>query len=338
MQWENHTKDNGATELHRLGTRLKALREAQGLSYDDVADVTHVRPHIIQAIENGTIEEVAPSVYARGFIKTYCEYLMASDLWRKYSLGIPSQDEPGEVGSDLPEDPVEIQHPTPMFRRSSIIWVYIILVVAVVGAAYLLWNQHREQGTAENAFSLRFPESSGDSAPALFLSADITAASGDNALSADILSADPPISIPAPQSPGGTTSGDGWSVAPGDISWMDGMSVSARMPFDLPQLIDRILLIEITGSNNKLIVEQGGKVVTRRTLGIGGRRSYEVTNDTKVTISSGNSARVMWFGKRYDSVGADNRSITLVFHPDSSVTLVSGKSLHFGAGASSGDG
>ncbi|MDR1966116.1 MAG: helix-turn-helix domain-containing protein [Synergistaceae bacterium] len=341
MQWDAFGKEDNSAELKRLGAQLKALREAQGLTYDDVSDVTHVRPHVIQSIENGTIEETSAPVYARGFIKTYCEYLMASDLWRKYSHGISSLEDSNEINADPAADPAEIMHPTPVFRRSSIIWVYMILVTAVLGAAYLLWSQQRDPGRAEDAFSLRFPATSSsgelpasdDAALAVVVSEDVfpVAASGDE-VSMEALPI--PVPNPAPQSLDGVVSRD-LGVDPGDLSWMDETSASARPLPSLPQLIDKTLLIEITGSNNKLTVEQEGKVVTRRTLNIGGRRSYDVTSDTKVAISSGNKARVTWFGKRYDSIGSDNASITLIFHPDGTVSLVSGKSPHFGPNGSS---
>ena len=142
MRQDNQGRENNSSELRKLGAQLKALREAQGLSYEDVAAVTHVRPHVIKSMESGNIEETVPSVYARGFMKSYCEYLMAADLWRKYCLGIPQTDESeDDLTEEIQEEQIEIKHPTPMFRRSSIIWVYIILVIAVVGAAYLLWSQ-----------------------------------------------------------------------------------------------------------------------------------------------------------------------------------------------------
>jgi transcriptional regulator with XRE-family HTH domain len=325
------TGDGG--EIKRLGGMLKALREAQGLTYDDVSVATHVRPHIIQAIENGTIESISAPVYARGFIKTYCEYLMASDLWKKYSQGKLSQDDSGEPAIDEGEEPVDIQHPTPIFRRSSIVWVYIILVMAVTGAAYLLWSQRRESGGSEDSFFLRFPRSASFDVPEVSQATD-GEVSGDAGY---IVSRDGEfmgiLPIPAPRSPDMAASRDGGAVASGDLSWMYETSASDRPMPQLPQLIDRTLLIEITGSNNKLTVTQGGKVVTRRTLGIGGRRSYDVTSDVKVTLSSGNKARVTWFGKRYESIGSDNSAITLVFHPEGSVDLIGGKSPHFAPGA-----
>jgi transcriptional regulator with XRE-family HTH domain len=321
----------------KLGGMLRALREAQGLTYDDVSLATHMRPHIIQAIENGTIGNVQPQVYARSFIKTYCEYLMASDLWKKYSQGKLSHDDSGEPEIDEEEESVDIRHPTPIFRRPSIVWVYIILVMAVAGAAYLLWSQRRESGGQEDAFFLRFPqEASPDMSvvsavpggdPSAIVSGDAELAASGDAGSMEILP------IPVPRSPDALTSRDREAVVSGDLSWMYETSASGGSMAELPLLIDRTLLIEITGSNNKLTVTQGGKVVTRRTLGLGGRRSYDAASDVKVTLSSGTKARVTWFGKRYESIGSDNSAITLIFHPDGSVDLVSGKSPHFAPGA-----
>jgi Uncharacterized protein conserved in bacteria len=54
-------------ELQELGDSLRQLREAQGLSYEDIAEETHVRPFVLKAIEAGNIEELSGLVYARGF-------------------------------------------------------------------------------------------------------------------------------------------------------------------------------------------------------------------------------------------------------------------------------
>ena len=327
MRQDQTGSREGSAELRRLGAQLKALREAQGLSYDDVTSATHMRCHVVKSIEDGTIEDSMALIYSRGFIKTYCMYLMASDLWRKYSTGIPTSDDSEEDNDEETENPVEIKHPTAIFRRSSIIWVYIILITAIAGAAYLLWRQHQEAPPIPEPFPIgeqRYPASldaaqSGDTA--------VMTISGDN-ISGDAVSVDI-LPIPAPRSEDSALTSDNRPVASGDLSWMDETSPSMGPLPEIPQFADKTLLIEITGSNNRLQVERDGKVLTKRTLGIGGRRTYEVTSDTRVTLSAGNKARVVWFGKRYDSIGSDNSSIVLMFHPDGTVTLEKGKSPHF---------
>ena len=333
MRQDNKGRENNSSEMRKLGAQLRALREAQGLSYEDVAAVTHVRPHVIKSMENGTIEETMAPVYARGFMKTYCEYLMASDLWRKYTLGIPQADESGEEFTEEPPEQIEIKHPTPIFRRSSIIWVYIVLVIAVMGAAYLLWSQSQQPGGTNGAFPLNQPPASMDIVESIIV---ISEDEGPSAilLPEDILSPDIPA-IPVPMNGDATASPDAATIPPGDTSWMDETSTPPTPVAEIPQpaqLADRTLLIEITGNNTRLIVEQGGTWVTRRLqpgLQMGNRRSYTVDSDTRVTIGAGNRARVTWAGQRYDSIGSDNQELILIFHPDGNVTLEQGNSPHF---------
>ncbi|MDR1885221.1 MAG: helix-turn-helix domain-containing protein [Synergistaceae bacterium] len=339
-----------ADGLSILGAHLRMLREAQGLSYDDVAKSTHVRPHILKAIEEGRIEAEAAPVYARGFTKTYCEFLMAMDLWKKYSGALPEESRP--PGQDSDGTLIELNPPTPMFRRSSIIWVYIMLVIAVLGAAYLLWNQHSDPGGIE--FPLRItgndligdaPMRSSDLSPdaiASALSYDIPLSQELGIFSYDVASAN-------------ITSGDlTWSAAPGiaasasvtpsgsgDLSWMNSGASSPSVdlsPPPVPQPVpvrikDRRLRIVITGRENNLIVEQNGKVVTRRRLSNGGAREYDVRGDTSVSLSVGSAAEITWFGKKYEQVGLDANPLALVFHPDGTVSVKSGNTAYFSDGA-----
>jgi cytoskeletal protein RodZ len=60
-----------------LGARLKALREAKGLTLDDVAEATNIPPERIEAIESDTLIGTAPAAYARGFVRIYAEHLEA---------------------------------------------------------------------------------------------------------------------------------------------------------------------------------------------------------------------------------------------------------------------
>jgi cytoskeletal protein RodZ len=325
MRQEFARPEDGGAELRRLGAQLRALREAQGMTYEDVTSVTHMRPHIVKSIEDGSIERTMAPIYSRGFIKTYCMYLMASDLWRKYSMGIPTTDDGDESEEPEEEESVEIKHPTAVFRRSSIIWVYMILVMAILGAVYLLWRQHQASGGLAGPFPLT---GGSNDRIAEFISYDAPdETSGDEALSGDAASEEI-LPIPVPRSADSPVSG-GHQIATGDISWINETSASERLTQDASQFVDKTLLIEITGSQTLLTVEQGGKRLTRRTLGIGQTRSYEVSADTKVTVSSGNKARVTWFGKKYESVGADKSQIVLIFHPDGQVTLEKGKSTYF---------
>jgi hypothetical protein len=322
--------DENAEDLKRLGERLKSLREAQGFSLDDVSNMTHVRPHVIQAIEDGRVDRVSAPVYVRGFVKTYCECLMADDLWKRYSPILPSTDISGLVNTGGSSESIDIKHPTPMFRRSSIIWVYIILVTAVLAAACLLWDQYNDPNQGEMAFFLRSSEATSDDVEAILPEVppmnEVTSASSDLSARAVSLDAPPSVSAAAP------LSGLIASPASFDLSWMDGpVSASARPVAGLPQIRDRNLLVEITGPN-RLTVLRGEKMLTRRDMGAGGRRTYDVYADTRVTLSAGNRARITWQGKRYDSIGGDGNPIELIFRPDGTASAVAGNVPYFETG------
>jgi hypothetical protein len=338
---------DAASNLSVLGAHLKSLREAQGLSYDDVEKSTHVRPHILRAIEEGRVESEAPMVYARGFIKTYCEFLMAMDLWRKYCGSISSEGDVSAFKGKSDGVQVDLRHRTPVFRRSSIIWVYIVLFAAVLCAAYLLLNQRGVleiegfflRGSGETSVgSADLPSSStpsGDQSGAS-VPPEIPPAEEFGIFSYDIpASAAPPIGdLPSPDRASFAASDRG----SGNLSWMDGGGGSSSVDSVMPQMSqaessvrarDRRLRIVITGGENNLIVEQNGKVVTRRRLAKGGTREYDVKGDTSISLSVGNGAEITWFGKKYDQVGLNASPLSLVFHPDGSVSVKSGETAHF---------
>lgn len=58
-----------------IGARLKAAREAKGLTLDAVQQALKIRLRYLEAIEAGQLGEIPGLVYARGFIRTYARYL-----------------------------------------------------------------------------------------------------------------------------------------------------------------------------------------------------------------------------------------------------------------------
>ena len=333
----NYDRPEDDVELIKLGEQLRDLREAQGLTYEDVAETTHVRPHILKAIEEGRIGDFAAPVYVRGFAKSYCEYLMAEDLWKKYIQHLPSNDAP-KVKKGTLHASASINHPTPIFRRSSIIWVYLVLIFAVMAAAYLLWNQHSRPGQSDDGFFLRNSQEGGSGGTPAAISPDLSPESqGGGAI---VLSGDaPPTHLS--HTPLGATSPDGQALAPPisgdngrvDLSWLDGAQsespLSAEIPVLQSQIPNQRLLIEMR-QPARLIVQQNGSVVTRRSMPADGVRTYDVTGETPVNLSIGNAADITWYGKKYSPAGSDGNALSLVFYPDGRVRVTEGRSSHFG--------
>jgi len=79
--------------MNSLGLYLRGLREAKGMSLDDIARSTRVGRRHLEALEEDTPGELPAPVFVKGFIRAYCEFLEcppdhALDLYRE-STGEP---------------------------------------------------------------------------------------------------------------------------------------------------------------------------------------------------------------------------------------------------------
>lgn len=61
--------------LFKIGTSLRQKREERGLSIEDISTNTQLQPKLIKAIEEGNIEILPESIYVRGMVKRYGNYL-----------------------------------------------------------------------------------------------------------------------------------------------------------------------------------------------------------------------------------------------------------------------
>lgn len=57
-----------------LGGELKALREKNGYSIQDVVDMTHIGNHILEDLENGDYSRITAPVYGSGFVKILAKF------------------------------------------------------------------------------------------------------------------------------------------------------------------------------------------------------------------------------------------------------------------------
>src|SRR6185437_9223526 len=59
--------------LEAIGQKLKAAREAQGLSLRQIYERTKIPINHLQSIDSGQLEDLPEPVYVAGFIKRYAE-------------------------------------------------------------------------------------------------------------------------------------------------------------------------------------------------------------------------------------------------------------------------
>lgn len=64
-----------ASNSAQIGAQMAKLRAQFGLSAQEVSERLHIRPRYILAIEEGKLEQLPGTVYARGYIHTYAEFL-----------------------------------------------------------------------------------------------------------------------------------------------------------------------------------------------------------------------------------------------------------------------
>ncbi|GAB5466536.1 MAG: hypothetical protein Kapaf2KO_19720 [Candidatus Kapaibacteriales bacterium] len=58
--------------LTDIGLKLKAARESLGLSSSDISNITKIREHYIEDIENGDLSSISP-IYAKSFVEAYAK-------------------------------------------------------------------------------------------------------------------------------------------------------------------------------------------------------------------------------------------------------------------------
>ena len=117
--------------MSTLGNRLRELREAKGVSLDDIARSTRVGRRHLEALETDDWAELPAPVFVKGFIRAYCEFLDASPdevlgLYREAS---------GEVVK--PERVQSVMRGAPS-RRVGPLMVSLVLFLALGASLFAL--------------------------------------------------------------------------------------------------------------------------------------------------------------------------------------------------------
>lgn len=118
-----------ADEPTTIGGGLRHVRQARGLSLDDIAAETRVRRQHLEALENMELHKLPSRPFVIGYIRAYARALDLDEelAVAKFKLDAPSEDEalPTPIGVDDEGDP----------RRG----LFITAGVAVL-AAIVIWN------------------------------------------------------------------------------------------------------------------------------------------------------------------------------------------------------
>lgn len=139
MSGEEETFEASGT-AQRVGDKLRAAREAQGLTVEEIANATRIPKRHLITIESGGYEGLPAATYSAGFIKSWARRLgldgqALSDQFRM-EMGSLSV----EPAQSLPYEPADPRRTPPVGLA-----LLALLVAVVVGLGYLYWRGTAEQ-------------------------------------------------------------------------------------------------------------------------------------------------------------------------------------------------
>jgi cytoskeletal protein RodZ len=112
--------------LAELGKQLRLKRQEQALSLENLAAKTRIQQRMLQALEEGELDELPEPIYIQGFIKQYAEALglNGAELSRNFPIG----------DRRLRIKPVWQKLPTAQLRPVHLYLIYIFVIICAVNA------------------------------------------------------------------------------------------------------------------------------------------------------------------------------------------------------------
>ena len=114
--------------MARLGDTLRGQRERMGLTLEQATEDTRIREKFLTALESGDYQSLPGSVYTKGFLRNYAEYL---NLDPDEMVALFT----GERGASEP--PRQFEPMKPLVKRSFIFTPTVLVPVAVLAGIVL---------------------------------------------------------------------------------------------------------------------------------------------------------------------------------------------------------
>jgi len=121
-----------ADKLGELGKKLQQVREQKMMSLEQVAAKTLIQPRILNAIEQGKLEQLPEPVYTQGFIRRFAEALDLDGA--EFASTFPAK--PG-----VQRRPDWHQLPAAPLRPIHLYVLYVVLIVAAASGLSYLTNR-----------------------------------------------------------------------------------------------------------------------------------------------------------------------------------------------------
>ncbi|HAJ94435.1 MAG TPA: hypothetical protein DCM41_06025 [Synergistaceae bacterium] len=305
---ETHNEEQKTQiQIRELGSRLKSIREAQGLSIADVSNVTKIQKHYLAAIEEGDLDHLPRGPYVRSFVRQYCEHLSAPDIWKSYDVITKRQkaaEPPIPAG-----DETNYSDSCKVFKPRSFLWLYLLIALSLGSAGWITWQYRGDIKTSATS-----PIDGGTTGTSMEQKPEIqkTPLSADEAV--------PPLS-------GDAVSKDEQT----DLSWMDGKqpqpvtaAAKAPDPQEAPEQAAAPRSVKVTAENAYvwMKISRGDKILFEGTMKPGEFKEYEVSSGLPVRVRIGKpgSTSILWEGKKIFPVGPGSSPATKFFWPDGKIS------------------
>ena len=132
-----HFQQEQVEKLKELGSRLRHFRTEQSLPIEEVAARTRIQARLLNAIEEGRLDQLPEPVYIKGFIKCFADALGLNGV--EFASAFPT-------GSAIQFIKPAWRHlPAAQLRPIHLYLLYICLVIGAVSSLSLLVNRSAQQ-------------------------------------------------------------------------------------------------------------------------------------------------------------------------------------------------
>jgi cytoskeleton protein RodZ len=260
-------------DRHNIGSRLRAAREAKGLSLSQLADQTRVRINALEAIEAGDFERLPEPIYVQSYLRAFAQAVGVPvdpvlEAFRRTSPSVPP---PSAVAAAVSRRTIE----TKPSGGISMGGIALGLAALALVAGYLLISLRSQAVTNPNTVVAPTTTSdppgttAGTEAPDVASSAsNPTGNSTGNPTSDPTAGTNPGTTGSGPAATVGNVTLSVSSTPPGASVLLDGISIGVTPLVNAPVT---------SGSSRELRVELSGYKPSVKTVDLSSNRAYAAT-------------------------------------------------------------
>lgn len=292
-----------------LGKQLKAVRRTAGLSMEQVAMATKIRPKFLKAIEEGSYEDFPAEVYIRGFLENYAKFLgfPADQVLTQYKRERGISGTPGPTRLDIPKG---------RLRSSSVtitpktLWISLGVLSAFVAAGYIF--------SQVSGFASPPDLEVTDPGPSAIIASDSVTVKGKTEPGAELAINSQPVP---------TDSQGGFSEKVRLLPGTNSLRVTAKNKTGRERVVNRSVVVQQpsappsaapvagvltltvkTGPNSAYVtIQADGKTAFQGLLIANTEQTFTATSRFLLTTSNAGSTRVLLNGQDKGPVGAEGQ-------------------------------